>query len=113
MRRVLDKIDTPALTAITNFHPGTVQEVENAIQQNKIVVVGMGFNPFVIKAKNLLSASGKDFKYLGYGSYFSQWKPRLAVKIWSGWPTFPQVFVDGKLIGGFQETKHWLKQNQK
>jgi glutaredoxin-related protein len=24
--------------------------------------------------------------------------------MWSGWPTFPQVFVDGVLIGGYKET---------
>jgi hypothetical protein len=34
--------------------------------------------------------------YLEYGSYFSKWKERLAIKLWSGWPTFPQVFVDGR-----------------
>ena len=113
MRKVLDKVDTPALTAIQNFHPTVIQEVESAIQKNKIVVVGMSMNPFVGKARKALTESGKDFKYIEYGSYFSQWKPRLAVKIWSGWPTFPQVFVDGKLIGGFQETSHWLKQGSK
>lgn len=31
------------------------------------------------------------------------WKPRLAIKMLSGWPTFPQVFVDGVLIGGYKE----------
>jgi glutaredoxin-related protein len=24
--------------------------------------------------------------------------------MWSGWPTFPQVYVKGTLIGGFSET---------
>ena len=33
------------------------------------------------------------------------WRERLAIKLWSGWPTFPQVFVKGALIGGFQELK--------
>ena len=28
-----------------------------------------------------------------------------AIKLWSGWPTFPQVFVDGTLIGGEDLTK--------
>ena len=30
----------------------------------------------------------------------SAWKPRLAIKMWSGWPTFPQVFINGTLVGG-------------
>jgi glutaredoxin-related protein len=25
--------------------------------------------------------------------------------MWSGWPTFPQVFVKGALIGGFNDLK--------
>ena len=42
--------------------------------------------------------------YLEYGSYFSEWKRRLAIKLWSGWPTFPQVFVRGTLLGGEDAT---------
>ena len=41
--------------------------------------------------------------YLEYGSYFSQWRRRLAIKMWTGWPTYPQVFVKGVLVGGFTE----------
>ena len=33
--------------------------------------------------------AGIDFYYLEYGSYFSQWHRRLALKMWTGWPTFP------------------------
>jgi glutaredoxin-related protein len=45
------------------------------------------------------------YKYLEYGSYLSQWKTRLAIKLWSGFPTFPQVYVNGTLIGGEDLTK--------
>ncbi|MDB4971522.1 MAG: hypothetical protein JWN44_7211, partial [Myxococcales bacterium] len=31
-------------------------------------------------------------------------KRRLAIKLWSGWPTFPQVFVRGTLLGGEDAT---------
>ena len=40
------------------------------------------------------------YLYLEYGSYFSQWRPRGALKMWTGWPTFPMVFVKGTLVGG-------------
>ena len=50
-----------------------------------------------------LTEAGVAFSYLEYGSYFSQWKERLAIKMWSGWPTFPQVFVHGTLVGGFTD----------
>jgi glutaredoxin-related protein len=89
---------------IAGYHRQTIEEVTAAIATNRIVVVGMTQNPFVRKARAALHAANVDFRYLEYGSYFSLWKPRLAIKMWSGWPTFPQVFVDGVLIGGYKET---------
>lgn len=101
---------TPAVLAyISGYHQQTIGEVTSAVAANKVVVVGMGINPFVKKARAALSNAGVEFKYLEYGNYFSMWKPRLAIKMWSGWPTFPQVFVGGKLIGGYKETVAALK----
>ncbi len=113
MRNTLatDRLDTNAAQAIANFHPNIVKEVKEAVEGNKIVVVGMRQNPVVKKARNALGQAGLEFKYLEYGSYFEMWKPRLAIKLWSGWPTFPQVFIGGKLIGGHTELALWLKQN--
>ena len=48
----------------------------------------------------------------GYGGYFSAWKERLAIKLWSGWPTFPQVFVRQTLIGGASDTYKALEKNE-
>jgi glutaredoxin-related protein len=103
-----EKLTPEASEAISNFHGNVVSEVANAVDFNRVVVVGMAMNPFVMKARRALDAAGIPFKYLEYGSYTSKWKERLAIKIWSGWPTYPQVFVDGKLVGGFQETKKAL-----
>jgi len=104
-----EKVSQGALTFISNYHQAVVSEVANAVANNKIVVVGMAQNMFVKKAKKELQKAAMDFKYLEYGSYWSQWKPRLAIKLWSGWPTYPQVFVEGKLIGGFRELQQELK----
>lgn len=95
-----EKIHPDALKFITNNHAAVVQEVISAVNTNKIVVVGMGQNPVVKKARKFLEGKGMEYKYITHGNYFSGWKKRLAIKLWSGWPTFPQVFVDGKLIGG-------------
>jgi glutaredoxin-related protein len=46
-----------------------------------------------------------SYRYLEYGNYLSQWRRRNALKMWSGWPTFPIIFVDGMLIGGSQDLK--------
>ena len=51
----------------------------------------------------LLDAAGIAYHYLEYGSYFSEWRRRNALKMWTGWPTFPMVFVKGTLVGGADE----------
>jgi monothiol glutaredoxin len=94
-----------ALTAMEAFQPAVVREVAEAVRRDPVVVVGMAQNPFVKKARKALGEAGIAFTYLEYGSYFSKWKERLAIKLWSGWPTFPQVFVRGVLIGGFDLTQ--------
>lgn len=99
-----ENVEAEALSQIESFHSSVVKEVQSAVASNKVVVVGMKQNPVVKKARKALTEAGVDFTYLEYGSYMKGWKPRLAIKLWSGWPTYPQVFVNGKLIGGCQET---------
>jgi monothiol glutaredoxin len=115
MRKVLDsaKLADSAVKAISEFYPSSVQEVEEAIKANDYVVVGMKQNPVVKKARRLLDEKGIAFKYIENGGYFSMWKPRLAIKLWSGWPTYPMVFVKGKLIGGCSELVDFLEAQAK
>lgn len=104
-----DNIDSAAMTAMQNFHQETVNEVISTVAKNKIVVVGMRQNPVVKKALKLLKNKKFQYTYLEYGSYVSEWKKRLAIKLWSGWPTYPQVFIEGKLIGGCQELEKLIE----
>ncbi len=104
-----DKRTPSVADAMARFHPETVDQVRATVERDAVVVVGMAQNPFVKKARQALTEANIPFTYLEYGSYFSQWKERLAVKMWSGWPTFPQVFVRGVLVGGFQDTKKALE----
>lgn len=115
MRSILseDKLTSHALSKIENFHKDVVDEVKAAVLKHNVVVVGMAQNPVVKSARKLLNDEGMEFHYLEYGSYVSMWKPRLAIKLWSGWPTFPQIFIDGKLIGGFSDLKHHLGTKKK
>ena len=85
---------------ISKWHHTIVDEVKAAVAANDVVVVGMTQNPWPAKARKALDAIGQPYKYLGYGSYMSVWKPRSALKMWTGWPTFPMVFVKGVLVGG-------------
>ena len=106
-RPILDELHLhPAIRQTVSEHfRETVQEAQTAVAQHRIVVVGMSGNPMVKKARRLLDDQKLDFRYLEYGSYFSQWRRRNSLKMWTGWPTFPMVFVDGVLIGGYQDMK--------
>jgi glutaredoxin-related protein len=104
--RLDDKSVAPAALAVMEgFHADVLREVKQAIATDKVVVVGMAQNPHVRNVRKALDDAGVAYKYLEYGSYLSQWKQRLAIKLWSGFPTFPQVFVDGTLLGGEDLTK--------
>jgi glutaredoxin-related protein len=99
------KISPEAATKMAEFHADVVREVREVVARDPVVVVGMAQNPHVRNVQRALEAAGVTFTYLEYGSYFSEWKKRLAIKLWSGWPTFPQVFVNGTLLGGEDLTK--------
>ena len=85
---------------IATHHIDIVKEVETAIAAHAVVVIGMAQNPMPKKARTALDAAGIAHHYLEYGSYFNTWRRRNALKMWSGWPTFPMVFVKGVLVGG-------------
>ena len=110
-RPVLDEahIHPAARERVAIYHHSVVQQVQDAVAANSIVVVGMRMNPWPKKARRLLDAAGLAYKYLEYGSYFAEWRPRLAIKMWSGWPTYPMVFVKGVLIGGANDLEALLK----
>ena len=91
----------PAIRPITSQNNrDIVEEVSRAVDEHDIVVVGMAQNPSPKKARKLLDAAGLPYQYLEYGSYFNTWRRRNALKMWTGWPTFPMIFVKRKFIGG-------------
>ena len=85
---------------IANHEATMVREVQAAVAQHAVVVVGMAMNPYPKQVRKALDAAGVAHHYLEYGNYFSLWRQRNALKLWTGWPTFPMVFVKGTLIGG-------------
>lgn len=99
------RVDPAIRDAIASNHKDIIDEVEAAVASHDVVVVGMKQNPFPRKARKALGAAQIPFHYLEYGSYLNTWRRRNALKMWSGWPTFPMVFVKGTLIGGAAETQ--------
>jgi monothiol glutaredoxin len=101
-RSILDESHIhPAIREVVARHHGdVVAEVKTAVGRHDVVVVGMAQNPHVKRARKALRAARVRCKYLEYGSYLGGWRQRTALKMWTGWPTFPMVFVRGVLIGG-------------
>jgi monothiol glutaredoxin len=85
---------------VATNHRDIIDEVQAAVAAHDVVVVGMKQNPHPRRARKLLAARKVTFHYLEYGSYLNTWRRRTALKMWTGWPTFPMVFVKGTLIGG-------------
>lgn len=113
-RSILDEAHIhPAIREkISASHADILREVQAAIAANKVVVVGMKQNPFPRKARKSLDALNIEYKYLEYGSYLGEWRRRGALKMWTGWETFPMIFVNGVLIGGASELQRLIDSNE-
>jgi monothiol glutaredoxin len=94
------KIHESIRQVIHNNHRDIVEEVMKAVEENTVVVIGMGQNPHCKKARQFLDRKRINHKYLEYGNYLNTWRRRNALKMWTGWPTFPMVFIRGMFIGG-------------
>lgn len=103
-----NKIHAAIRSKVADNFADTVAEVAAAVAANDVVVVGMSQNPHVAKARKVLKERKTEFTYLEYGSYLSEWRRRNAIKMWSGWPTFPMVFHKGVLIGGADDLQRYI-----
>jgi len=113
-RHILDEAHVhPAIREkIATSHRDIVDEVIAAVAEHDVVVVGMAQNPYPRRVRAALRAAGIAHHYLEYGSYLSAWRRRNALKMWTGWPTFPMVFVKGVLVGGHQDTVQLLESGE-
>jgi len=113
-RNILDEAHIhPAIRGtIANHEAEIVHEVQAAIVANEVVVVGMKQNPFPKRARKALDAAGVPYRYLEYGTYVAGWRRRNALKMWTGWPTFPMVFVKGVLVGGADDLTRLIESGE-
>lgn len=93
---------------IVGLHSEVLNEAQLAVAQHAVVVLGMARNPFVARARKALDKAGVPHEYLGYGGYLSAWRTRNVIKMWTGWPTFPMVFVRGVLVGGAEDLQRLI-----
>ncbi|GIL44501.1 hypothetical protein Vafri_1951 [Volvox africanus] len=91
-----------SLEAGTGMDPELKKSIDNLIATNKIVVFikgsrqfpQCGFSNTVVQILNTLDAKYETVDILA--------DPRLrnGMKVYSQWPTFPQVYINGEFFGG-------------
>jgi len=113
-RAILDESHLhPAIRErVATYRLDVIGEVQAALAAHPVVVVGMRQNPYPKKARQLLDGQKIAYQYLEFGSYLGEWKRRGVLRMWSGWPTFPMVFVKGTLIGGFEDLKRLVESGE-
>lgn len=97
---------------LATHHRDIIAEVEAAVAAHDVVVVGMAQNPWPRRARKMLDAKGIAHHDLDYGSYVSEWRRRNALKMWTGWPTFPMIWVKGTFVGGAQDLQRLLESGE-
>lgn len=65
-----------------------------------IEVYTTGYCPYCTRAKDLLKRKGLAFEEINLDGKFEELQ---ALKNRTGHRTVPQIFIDGKMIGGFNE----------
>lgn len=58
--------------------------------------------PYCVHAKNLLQSKSIPYTDVNLTDQFDKMQQ---IKNETGWQTFPIIFIDGKLIGGFSELR--------
>lgn len=81
--------------------------IDQALEKNKNLVVGMEGCPYCAKAVKLLDSKKIEYKYVER----SECKDLVdEIKKTKNHATFPQIFLDKKFIGGCDDlTKHLQK----
>jgi monothiol glutaredoxin len=78
------------------------EKIKNMIESKKVFLFMKGTPDapqcgFSMRAANTLKAMGTDF---GSFDVLSDDNVRQGIKEYGNWPTIPQLYVDGKIIGG-------------
>ena len=79
-----------------------IESIKNIVESHRIVIFMKG-NPtfpqcgFSMRTVEALKACGAEFHHV---DVIAEPEFRQALPRFSDWPTFPQVFIDGELVGG-------------
>lgn len=82
---------------------------EIPMKYKNIKIYTKSYCPYCIRLKKDLSKSGIDFEEIDVESRSDLYKK---LKEQTGHQTVPQVFIDGKFIGGSEEYYKYKKENE-
>jgi monothiol glutaredoxin len=79
-----------------------IERIKEQLAGHKVVLYmkGTPYFPqcgFSSKAVQILQACETEFSYV---NIFEDEEVRAGLKTYSNWPTYPQLYVDGELVGG-------------
>lgn len=77
----------------------------------KAIIYTKSTCPYCHKAKDLLNARGIEYTQIDYPTLSDSEKAELLEKT-NGHKTVPQIFLDGRFVGGFSELDALDKANQ-
>ncbi|PWQ98756.1 glutaredoxin 3 [Leucothrix arctica] len=75
----------------------------------QVVMYSTRFCPFCMRAKSLLKSKNVEFENIDVGNDKSLWQKMEKL---SGQNTVPQIFVNGKALGGFDDINHLDRQGK-
>ena len=82
--------------------PDVKTRIEDKINNNKILIFMKGSPDF--PQCGFSAATVECFHQLGVAfetvDVLADWDVREGIKEYSNWPTIPQVYIDGKFVGG-------------
>ena len=79
-----------------------IERIKKQIESNRVLLYMKGTPDFPQcgfsgRAVQVLEQCGAEFSYV---NIFDDPEVRENLKAYSNWPTFPQLFVNGELVGG-------------
>ena len=76
--------------------------IKNAVENNRVVLFMKGTPQFPqcgfsSRVVQILEACGTEFESV---NVLSDMEVREGIKLYSNWPTIPQVYINGEFVGG-------------
>ena len=98
---------------IATYRSDIVKEVQAAVAANEIVVVGMRHESVSEEGEEARSTRpGSRTSTSGTAAIWASTAAASPLKLWTGWPTFPMVFVKGVLVGGADDLVRLIEKGE-